>query len=225
MAEERDLVFCIADLSGYTALTEAHGSREAAKIVARYVELAETTLSPAVRLVERVGDELLIVAPDPAVAVEAAICLRAAVEYEPLFPAVRAGLHAGPVLEQGGRYFGAPINLTARVAAHARAGQIVCTSAIAEAAEGLAGVIYRPLGQARFKNVTHPVALFEVLVGRAVVEVAFVDPVCRMQVRPEEAAGQLAHAGRAHYFCSLDCMRAFAGNPEAYASGTGDHAP
>lgn len=225
MAEERDLVFLIADLSGYTALTEAHGSREAAKIVARYVALAQATLGPAVDLVERVGDELLLVAPNSSMAVEAAIRLRVTVEHEPLFPAVRAGLHAGPVLEQEGRYFGTPLNITARVAAHARAGQILCTNAIVDAAKGLAGVTYRPLGEMRFKNVSQPVALFEVLVGRAVVETVAIDPVCQMQVRPAEAAGQLAYAGRIHYFCSLECVRIFVGNPEAYASVTPDHAP
>lgn len=212
-------MFLIADLSGYTALTEAHGSREAAKIVARYVELAQAALGPAIDVVERVGDELLVVASDPPIAVQAAIRLREAVEQEPFFPEVRAGLHGGPVLEQQGRYFGAPLNLTARVAAHARAGQILCTNAIAEAAKGLAGVTYRPLGQVRFRNVAQSVTLFEVSSTRAGGGAALIDPVCRMQVRLEEAAGQLAYAGRTYHFCSLECARIFAGSPEAYASG------
>jgi class 3 adenylate cyclase len=34
-------VFLIADLSGYTALTEAHGNISAAQIVKRYVEIVQ----------------------------------------------------------------------------------------------------------------------------------------------------------------------------------------
>ena len=54
-------VFLLADLAGYTALTETHGGLEAARVVGRYVELAERALAPAASIVERVGDRLLIV--------------------------------------------------------------------------------------------------------------------------------------------------------------------
>ena len=45
--------FLIADLAGYTALTEAMGDMEAAKVIARYVELAHDVLRPGTRIVER----------------------------------------------------------------------------------------------------------------------------------------------------------------------------
>ncbi len=115
MAGEIEIVFLMADLSGYTALTEAHGAVEAARTVTRYLEMARAVLQPGARLVEQVGDEVLIVSEAPEAAVRTALALRDAVEREPLFPALRAGLHAGPVIEQGGRYFGAALNLTARV--------------------------------------------------------------------------------------------------------------
>jgi YHS domain-containing protein len=38
-----------------------------------------------------------------------------------------------------------------------------------------------------------------------------------MQVRPDMAAGRLVVAGRTFYFCSLECVRAFASRPEQYA--------
>jgi len=50
------VVFVIADLSGYTALTEAHGGDEAAMTVARYRKLAEGALADGARIVEQVGD-------------------------------------------------------------------------------------------------------------------------------------------------------------------------
>lgn len=48
-------------MSCSTALTAAHGHAEAAKIITGYVEIAHEALEPGARIVERVGDELLIV--------------------------------------------------------------------------------------------------------------------------------------------------------------------
>jgi adenylate cyclase len=43
-----------------------------------------------------------------------------------------------------------------------------------------------------------------------------IDPVCRMVVDPEKAAGMLVHAGRRHYFCSIHCASRFAEAPERF---------
>jgi adenylate cyclase len=58
-----------------------------------------------------------------------------------------------------------------------------------------------------------PVFIFADLAGFT----ALTDPVCRMRLRPGEAAGTLRHTGKAYSFCSLDCARRFAEQPEAYA--------
>jgi Cu+-exporting ATPase len=44
-----------------------------------------------------------------------------------------------------------------------------------------------------------------------------IDPVCRMAVNTEGAAGTLTHNGSRYYFCSLECAARFAGNPGLYA--------
>ena len=186
-ATEIEVVFVMADLSGFTALTEAHGSLRAADLVGRYLELVRNALAPGVRLVERVGDEVVLVAAEAAPALGTALALRRAIEREPEFPLVRAGIHGGRVVERGGEYFGTPLNVTARVTAHARAGQLLCTAPIATAARGLGGVELRALGPVRFKNVAGPVEVFEVVaLGEAVAHAA-IDPVCRMQVDPRGA--------------------------------------
>ena len=216
-AEEIELAFVIADLSGYTALTEAHGNREAARAVTRYQEIARGVMQPATRLLDSVGDELLIAAASASAAIRTAVLLRSAVESEPLFPAIRCGINQGRVAEAGGRYYGAALNLTARVAAHARGGQILCTATVAEAAASVEGVRFLQLGSANFKNIVEPVALFEVLAGAGAGESLVVDPVCRMQVRPENAPARLPFAGKTYFFCSFDCARAFAERPGRYA--------
>jgi adenylate cyclase len=214
---EVEAAFVIADLSGYTAFTETHGNTLAASAVARFGEIAHAALQPRTRLLERVGDEVLIMADAALEAVGTAIALRAAVELEPLFPTLRCGIHAGSVVEQGDRYFGAALNLTARVAAHARAGQILCTEAVTLLARDLIDVQYQPLGAVRFKNILNPVTVFEIIAGERDRARTVVDPVCRMQVRPDTAPARLPFGGQTYHFCSFECARAFAERPEHYA--------
>lgn len=214
---ERDLAFLIADLAGYTALTEAHGNAHAAHAVTRYAEIALEVLEPGTRLLERVGDELLLVAESAPVIVRTAVRLQAAIEIEPSFPLIRCGIHKGAVVEEGGRYFGTALNLTARVAAHARGAQILCTARVAdETAPSLTEVRFLPLGSTSFKNIVDPVALYEVIDASRGAETVAVDPVCRMQVRPETAPARLPFGGDTYFFCSFDCAKTFAERPERY---------
>lgn len=209
-------VFLIADLAGYTALTEAHGGLEAAKVVGRYVELAERALAPAASIVERVGDQLLIVGEQAPPVVETAIRLRDLVETEPLFPAVRSGIDGGAVVEQHGRYFGPALNVTARLAAYARPGQILCTDAVRRSCSSLTACEFHPIGPVRLKNVHVEVSAFEVVAEGQPRQPEIVDPVCRMRVRPETAPARLSLNRRMHYFCSFECASAFAASPDSY---------
>ncbi len=218
-AGEVEVVFIIADLCGYSALTEAHGGVGAAKTATRYVEIAHAVLLPGTRFIERVGDEVLIAADDAPAAVRTAVALRDAVEREPLFPTVRTGVHAGRVVEHDGSFFGSALNVTARVAAHARGSQILCTERVRTLAPALEEIAYKSIGAVTFKNIFDPVSLFEVVSGRERVQHAVVDPVCRMQVQPETAPARLPYSGRMYYFCSFDCATVFAEQPERYRLG------
>jgi len=213
---EIDVVFLIADLSGYTALTEAHGGIEAARIVTKYVGLAQQALASGARLVERVGDEVLVVADTAAGAAQTAIRIREAVEKELLFPGVRVGIHGGRVVEQEGRYFGPALNLTARVAAHAHEGQVLCTDRIAFALNSHRDLACRSLGMVRFKNVPEPVGIHEVVPRTRPVEPRYIDPVCRMQVRPETAPARMPYGSATYYFCSFECAKTFIDRPDSY---------
>jgi class 3 adenylate cyclase len=206
ISKEIELALLIADLSGYTALTEAHGNMSAAEAVTRYVEIVHEVLHPSARLVERVGDEVLIAADEAASLVQTAINLRDTIELEPLFPTMHAGIHAGSVLEMDGGYFGKALNLGSRVAAHARGNQILCTEQVE----------YRALGPTRFKNITDPVEIFEVIARRQKVESNLIDPVCRMQVRHDTAPARLPFGEKTYYFCSFDCAKKFVNNPKIY---------
>ena len=99
-SKETDKAILIADLAGYTALTEAHGNRSAAEIVTRYLHIVQESLQSDATLVERVGDEVLIMAPEAASVIWTAVRIREAVEQEPCFPTLHAGIHAGNLLSR-----------------------------------------------------------------------------------------------------------------------------
>ena len=137
-------------------------------------------------------------------------------EREPDFLSMQAGIHRGAVVEREGRLFGAPLNLTARIAAHASRGQILCTESIARAALGISGMASRPIGERRFKNVSFPVAVYELVRPGRVAGPGIIDPVCRMHVEIEHAAATIPHEGATYHFCSHECARLFSESPERY---------
>jgi len=67
---------------------------------------------------------------------------------------------AGPVAAQGGDYFGRTVNLAARIAAHAGAGQVLVSQRVAESAPP-AGVVFSEAGEVELKGFAHPVRLLE----------------------------------------------------------------
>ena len=45
-----------------------------------------------------------------------------------------------------------------------------------------------------------------------------IDPVCGMEVSPEDASAAWLHAGTTYYFCSVGCMERFRQDPERFLS-------
>lgn len=215
MAGAHEVTFVFADLSGYTALTEAHGNDGAAAVIHRYMDIVRAELPADARIVERVGDEVVIATMSAVTAVHLAISLRAHAAQEPRFPALRIGIHRGEVIEEDGHFIGAALNVAGRVTARAEAGQVLCTEAVVQAAVA-AGVTYRPLERVRLRNVAKPVTLYEVSGGH-VQSPVFIDPVCRMQVTTESAARVLTAGGVQRYFCSTACAAAFEAAPGDFA--------
>ncbi len=42
------------------------------------------------------------------------------------------------------------------------------------------------------------------------------DPVCGMEVRPENAIAKSEYHGKTYHFCSVDCQRKFTDNPDKF---------
>ena len=113
-----------ADIAGFTALTEAHGDLEAAQLVDDFCASVRAEMAGGSgTFVKTIGDALMLRIPDPAEAVRLGVRIVEGLMYDQA-PSVRVGLHHGPALERDGDYFGATVNVAARVSALAKGGEV-----------------------------------------------------------------------------------------------------
>jgi class 3 adenylate cyclase len=213
-AAPTERTFAFVDLAGFTALTEAHGDETAVDVVERFVGSARAAVAGRGNLVKTIGDAVMLVFANPESALLAARDLLERCAAVTSLPAPRAGLHHGPALSRGDDWFGATVNLAARVAGQAFGGQTLATTQVASAAHQI-GVPVIDLGCFQLRNLTDPVELFQVeLIPPP--EAVSIDPVCRMQVAHATAAGRLRHAETDLWFCSLACVKTFVADPARY---------
>lgn len=211
---EVERTFCFVDLAGFSALTQAHGDADAVAVLERFWALTTESVSEDDELVKTIGDAVMLASPSPDDALRLLEGLWRRCAGTDGFPLPRGGAHHGSAIARDGDYLGAAVNLAARVAAHAGGSQLLSTAPVARAARAT-GTEVVDLGSHPLRNLPDPVELFEIRLGterrgRAI------DPVCRMAVEPDHAAGYLRVGEKRLWFCSLACAAAFAAEPGRY---------
>ena len=157
---ERVPAMCFLDLAGYTRLTEERGDQAAAELAASLAVLVDRSSRDRGGVpVKWLGDGVMFHFWDPAGAALAALSMAEELPLAGLPPA-HVGVVAGPVVAQCGDYFGRTVNLAARFAAHARAGQVLVSQSVVETASPQ-GVIFVELGDVRLEGISRPVRVFE----------------------------------------------------------------
>ena len=157
---ERVPAISFLDLTGYTHLTEQQGDATAAALAETLAVLVGRSAREHGGVpVKWLGDGVMIHFREPAGAVRSALGLVAQLPEAGLPPA-HVGVAAGPVVAQGGDYFGRTVNLAARIAAHATAGQVLVSRRVAESAAP-EGVRFQELGELRLRGFARPVPLLE----------------------------------------------------------------
>ena len=135
--------FLIADLRGYTTLSDAHGDQAAADVAERFLTIArECVGGHSGRVVEVRGDEVLAVFDSGREALRAALEIQAGVAAEPAerqMLGVGIGLDAGEAVPVGDGFRGRALNLAARLCARARGGEILVTSELVHLAGAVEG--------------------------------------------------------------------------------------
>jgi adenylate cyclase len=210
--------FVFADLAGYTALTDAHGDERAADVAEGFsLALAELLVDHAGEAVKHLGDGILLRLDSAADALR--LAARAVGELGSRHGSlgVRVGMHTGPAVRRADDWFGAAVNLAARVAAEAGAGEVLLTRATHdEATAALRGFAVRPRGASRLKNVSEPVELFALVLPGDVLRDLEVDPVCRMAVDKELAHGRVRYGDEVYTFCPASCADLFRARPQRF---------
>jgi adenylate cyclase len=157
---ERVPAMCFLDLVGYTRLTEERGDQAAAELAGRLAVLVGRSARGHGGVpVKWLGDGVMVHYREPAGAVLAALQMVEEVPQAGL-PAAHVGVAAGPVVVQGGDYFGRTVNLAARIAAYAGAGRVLVSEPVVERAPPQ-GVIFVELGQVQLEGIARPVRLLE----------------------------------------------------------------
>jgi adenylate cyclase len=150
------IAIAFADLAGYTRFTEEEGEEEALSSVERFVEGVTNTLPEDARVVKTIGDEVMVVGQDVGALVDWAVGFTSLFDER---PEPRIGVHLGTTLYRDGDYFGRDVNLTSRVVARARGGEVLVTDAVVEAVRGSSHLDFEAIGQVKLKGFNEPLQL------------------------------------------------------------------
>jgi adenylate cyclase len=152
------VAIAFADLAGYARLTVERGDEAALDTVERFVVAVEQSLPVDARVTKTLGDEVMVVGPDPAALTEWAVALQSQAFAEEA--SVRIGIHYGEALYRDGDYYGRDVNQAARVVARAGGGEVLVTRAVVEMASGMDGLEFDRIGEVRLKGFSEPTELF-----------------------------------------------------------------
>ena len=151
------MAFCFVDLTGFVRYTEEEGDEEALDLIERFIETVEATLPAEALIVKTIGDEVMIVSPDPVTLTEWSVGFLTLFKER---PQPRVGVHYGRAVYRDGDYFGTDVNLTHRVVARALGGEVMVTTAVVDAIGSSAYLEFDPIGRVELKGFPEPIELF-----------------------------------------------------------------
>jgi adenylate cyclase len=154
------VAIAFADLAGYTRMTEELGDEHAVDVVEHFIAEVEHTLPDDARIIKTIGDEVMVVSPDPGALVDWAVGFQALHATRPL---PRIGMHYGEVLYRDGDYYGREVNQAARVSARSGGGEVLVTRPIVDAAGP--HLEFELIGEVRLKGFSGPTELFVARAG------------------------------------------------------------
>jgi adenylate cyclase len=153
--------FLIADISGYSTLTELDGDEAAADIAINFAcEVARLAAEHGAEVVKTLGDAAMVRCDDAADAIELGLHLHRDSGQDGVLPALHAGIHTGPAVARAGDWWGSTVNVASRVAAAAEAGQLLVTEAAKRAAGTPSRHRLRDIGPLFLKNISAPVRVY-----------------------------------------------------------------
>ncbi|MBI5338089.1 MAG: adenylate/guanylate cyclase domain-containing protein [Mycolicibacterium rufum] len=129
----RLVTIAFADLVGFTRLGEALPPEDLERLAQRLADMTREVAVAPVRFIKTIGDEVMLVSPEPAPLLEAVLRLVDATDDDSDFPRLRVGVATGMAVSREGDWFGSPVNLAARVTGAARPGSVLVSESAREA--------------------------------------------------------------------------------------------
>jgi tetratricopeptide (TPR) repeat protein len=153
---------------GYTRYTVEHGDEAAARLAARFAQIARETVSAHQgEVIELRGDEALAVFSSARQALRAAVRLLDAFARETLADSgmplkVGIGIDAGEAVPVEGGFRGGALNLAARLCSLAGSGEVLASEGAVHLARKVEGLAYVERGAVELKGFDDPVSVVEV---------------------------------------------------------------
>jgi class 3 adenylate cyclase len=157
-----------ADVSGSTRLYESVGDATALDTIGRCLATIRTACEGhGGRVVKTIGDEVMAVFVGADHAAEAAAEMQARISEQPAVGrvrlAIRVGFHFGPAIEVEGDVFGDSVNTAARMAALAKAEQVILSGQTADLLSPLLRTRVRQIDSLTVKGKHKDIGIFELI--------------------------------------------------------------
>lgn len=167
-APSTSMAVLFADIAGSTNLYDTLGDTQAKKMVDECIAVMRGVVAQyGGRVIKTIGDEVMCVLPDAGAGCLAATDMQIKISALPAVSgvkrAIRAGFHAGPVIEENNDVFGDSVNLAARMAGLAKAMQIITTQATVDQLPAMLRASTRPIAALVVKGKGDDVAVCEVI--------------------------------------------------------------
>ena len=175
-ATRRLAAILAADVAGYSRLIEADEEGTLGRLKALRADIIDPKIAGHKgRIVKTTGDGMLVEFASVVDAVRCASELQVAMaESNAPLPQdhrieFRIGIHQGDIVVEDGDIFGDGVNIAARLEGLAEPGGICVSARVREDATGRLDLAFEDIGEQSLKNITRPVRVFRVAMGRKLV--------------------------------------------------------
>lgn len=167
-----NIAILFADVAGSTHLFETLGDTTARVKVADVLDtLTTVTKENDGIVIKTIGDEIMSTFPSPDEAAKAACEMHEALEIDvtegsigpSIKIAIRVGFHYGPAILEGGDVFGDAVNVAARMAAQAKANQIITTQSTLDLLAPVLRASSRFVDKAPIKGKMEEIEIYELI--------------------------------------------------------------
>ncbi|MEO3761291.1 adenylate/guanylate cyclase domain-containing protein [Mycobacterium sp. B14F4] len=162
MPGARLVTIAFADLVGFTRLGEAVPPEDLERLAHRLSDLAHEVSVPPVRFIKTIGDEVMLVSPDPVPLLEAMMTLIGQTEGDEDLPRLRVGMATGMAVSRAGDWYGGAVNLASRITGAARPGSVLAPETTRDAIGDDERFTWSFAGARHLKGIKSDVKLFRV---------------------------------------------------------------